>query len=713
MRRGRSYDPRRRLVDGPLDVLRHLLVSISVAAPALDAQCTRPPVPLATAGFGVETITYGDGVTTRGELIAPVGPAPTCGWPLVVYVHSLGSTRAQQHDWQQQLASHGFAVWAYDVRGQGDARMLGPAGTTMYGPHERCDLAEQIAFVRATRPTVVSADKVAVTGDSQGGIHGWFAATESGRTLNVPGRGAVAFPTITAVAAADFVTEPTRHRVRGGTLFSTNFLDLVLAEDGVVPLRINATFRDAVTARFLAQDPEGLAAWLLADPHRAVETHVPAVGVPTLFFHAWHDSICGAGPILDATRAWPASTPLRLVLGALGHATPNNAWQLAQRRELTLRWFERWLWDIADPVGGEERFVLADVPSGASEHADEGALWPIVHLDAFPPSDVVIERCHTWPDGRLDPSEPSAPGSSAIEHRVAPGFDAAAYAAAPASRGLDNVLQNIPLGEQRFVRAALDRDVQLAGAPRVGLSVVPDAARFTIAAMLSVRVPGAAQPRMLSMWGVGVRDATPGVARRLEFELSPIVSTLPAGSVLELSLRNHWLPEEPHLRWIATVPMFESSRVLVEHGSGAAASWLELPLRTPPVAIVSPATTIARDVPGRTELGVRGGAESAGRPYVIAASCTGHRPGIVLPGGELPIRFDATTETFAMLIGSRELIAFAGTLDAHGNAQAALDLSGLSRIPDGLSRLSFATWVFRSPTDITGRASNPLDLSIR
>ena len=84
-------------------------------------------------------------------LIRPAVPPPSCGWPLVVFVHPFGQTRADDIGMQMAIAGQGYAVWGYDVRGQGQAFGANPthvaAGSTLWGAVERCDLAEQIQFV--------------------------------------------------------------------------------------------------------------------------------------------------------------------------------------------------------------------------------------------------------------------------------------------------------------------------------------------------------------------------------------------------------------------------------------------------------------------------------------------------------------------------------------------------------------------------------------
>lgn len=714
------FAPRpRRLVHVLRESTSVLGLSLALAAPAV-TQCDRPVVP--QGGFEVVErsevpVHYSDGVVARGRLIIPDVAPPPCGWPLVVRVHSLGAQRDQDLAWQRRIAAQGYAVWAYDVRGHGGTRLLNPqVGTTLYGAQERFDLAEQITQARQAYAGSVSATKLAVTGHSQGGVHAWMAAAQSGRELTVPGRGTVPFPEVSCIVGGDFVAEPTRHRVRDGTLFSAAFLELCIADPLVLPFAIDRAFKDAVVRRFVAQDPGGLERELRQEDGREIDTGLSATSVPILFHHAWHDSICGVGPTLEVARALPPSTPFRLVVSTVGHAVPRNDHEIAFRRELSLRWLERFLWDTPNGVENESRCVVAFMPLDPAEHGDRSSLWSHAHLDGLPPSQVEWCRLFTTSSGGLSATEPSAAGpATRIEHVVEPGFGPNDWIADPASRVMPGLLDVIPMSERVFEFVATE-DLDVVGAPRVRLAVTPDAPKFQIAALLSVRLPGSAEDRMVTHWGRGVLDATPRLTQELVFELSPIAVRIPRGATVKLVVRNHWITELPHLPGLVAVPLFESFAVDVEHGAGDHASYLELPtLREPPVALVADDLDVDIGAPGVVGFRVRGDASRGGWRYLLLASGSGQVPATTLVGGVLPLHVDDLTLSFAQAAGSRELMGFIGSLDANGEGVARLDLTGLSALPSSMlgQRLTFAAWVYPSPGILAGSPSDPVDIVIR
>lgn len=695
-------------------------LAVLVLAAALAAQCPRPVPP--RGGFTLETlpqelVTYRDGVVAEGRLIRPIDAPPSCGWPLVVRVHSLGASRDQDLEFQQRIASLGFAVWAYDVRGQASTRFHNQSiGTTIYGGNERFDLAEQIVHVRTAHAASVSADRVAVIGVSQGGVHAWMAAAQSGQPLTVPGRGTIQFPTIACVVGTDYAAEPIDHTVRGGTLFSTIALDTATLDPNTQLFAADTSIANLVRQHFLAQDPAGLVSAMRAEPGREIATLLGSSAVPILFAHAWHDAICDVGFVLDGLHRLPPTTPWRLLASTTGHGVPHNLAEDRERKSLALRWLERFLWDEHNGVDQEARVLSAALPLDPATHDDSQSLWHRDFDADLPVGGLGATRWFTTDAGVLDPIEPPVAGvPTRIEHQVAAGHDAARWMNDLASRELAAVLAAMPLSERAF-DVVLANPASVFGAATVHLRVAPQAERFTLAALLLVREPGASEFRMLAHGARGVLDAVPQQPRDVDVTLSPISARLPAGTTLRLVLRNHWLTEAPHLHGLIAVPLFVPSIVDVLHGSGVDASWLDLPLR--PAATFSLRATrdeLVLDAPAPIDFVLDGDQGRAGWHYLVAASLTGQSPGTILPGGVLPLVVDPLTEIFGMLVWSPELVGFFGVLDQDGRARPRLDLSGLPSLPLALAgrRMTFAAWVQPSLGQLDGLPSTAVDVLLR
>src|SRR5690606_16943794 len=113
-----------------------------------------------------------------------------------------------------------------------------------------------------------------------------------------------------------------------------------------------------------------------------------------------------------------------------GHSTPRNDYELGLKRELSRRWFDRFLWDEPNGVETDSRFVLAWMPLDASSHADPSSLWRHAHVEDLPDPATVPYRLYTTSSGELAETAAAQPGPpTRITHDVPPGFDAAAWLA--------------------------------------------------------------------------------------------------------------------------------------------------------------------------------------------------------------------------------------------------------------------------------------------
>jgi hypothetical protein len=237
-----------------------------------------------------------------------------------------------------------------------------------------------------------------------------------------------------------------------------------------------------------------------------------------------------------------------------------------------------------------------------------------------------------------------------------------------------------------------------------------------IAVLLMARLPQTDQDTMLANWGRGVLDATPNVPMRLEFELSPSVFVLPAGTVLRVVVRNHWLRETPMPRNVVTAPYFESTTTSIRHGAGPEESFVDLPFRsTVRAGLVAPIFTMPVATPRNLQLQLRGGTTRAAATYLVLGGLSGQVPGLLLPGGVLPVNYDLLSELLLLSLGTPLVPGFVGVLDGNGRAQAACNLATLGALPPALAglQMTFAAWVFDTVSGVDGAPTHPLDVALR
>ena len=459
-----------------------LFLATLFAVDACAQVCARPDPPV--GGFPVTSdalvqVPLSDGYVSLGTLTRPQATPPSCRWPLVVFVHPLGQNHGHDVGLQLLLASQGYAVWSFDVRGQGFAAVENAThanlGSAMWGPVEVLDLAEQIQFV-VTNPVwtgTIDATRIAVTGSSQGGGQAWSAAARSGQTVQVPGRPPLTMPVIGCVVANDLVADAGQDWIRDGVLFSTFFANVIAGAYAQNGVPMDAAFVQAGRTAFLAQDAPSLLAGFVAEG-RTNLPQLAASTVPVLWTHSYHDFV--SDPLSGLVALQGMTSPHRALLGTGGHHTPANTTERAFHDATMLRWLNRFLWGMPNEVEFEAPYLLAELPLGATQPDDPAFVWSRAHL-ADPLQPPTTTRRYLCDDLQLTDVPPTAPQVDGpivqVIDPLAVDFHPAGWLDVPTVRDLPNVLQACPLHERvySFVTAS---ETQLEHASRLHLKLVPD-----------------------------------------------------------------------------------------------------------------------------------------------------------------------------------------------------------------------------------------------
>ncbi len=696
-----------------------IVVTASLLSAAAFAQvCPRPVPPPGGHATSVDLalpVSYSDGYVTFASLIRPAGTPPACGWPLVVHVHPLGQTRGFDLDLQMLIAGQGYAVWSYDVRAQGQAAGANighaNAGSTLWGPIERCDLAEQMHFV-ATQPAwagIIDATRIAVLGSSQGGAHAWTAAAWSGQQLTVPGRPPITFPSIACVVPTDFVADAVDDWLRGGRLFSSWFVEAISGSYQGMPF--DPTFVQTCRSAFVAQDPAGLAA-TFATEGRPIAPLLATSTVPVLYAHAYLDVVDSPLSAITLLEGMPG--PHRALLGTIGHNVAENIGERAFRRALIVRWLHRWLWDDPNEIELEAPYVLPELPLRQSERDDATYRWSHAHRASLT-TPANAPRVWLHDDASLQPQAPAAPQTGAtIQQTIDPTattFTPQEYLAQTVVRDVQNVLAVCPLREVVYTMTAA-AESQFASCPSLHVEVLPHQARWMLAALLTVQPPEpGADEVLVASQAFASATSVPGIAETHGVRLPPIAVRIPAGSTIRLRLRNLWLRELPMPHTLEVAPLFHDFRVDVLHG---AETWLDLPLEPAAPRLIADQTWLDLAAPQPIAVTIRGGSARAGRPYFAAVGLSGHVPSIPYLNDVIPIDGDWLAAQSAGASDPPFFTGFFGLLDADGLATCGCDLTTvpLPQVLNGF-RLTFAAFVWDSTAGMAGAAANPCDVLMR
>lgn len=667
------------------------LWAAAVAAPAQEGACP-PQAPSAGVPVAPATTwewTASDGYRARVDVLLPAAPVPGCGWPLVVWVHPLGSNRQELLPQATGLAGQGFAVAVYDVRGQGDfAELNDPLtyGRTLSGLREALDLAEVIEFVAASHGAEIDAQRVGVTGTSQGGWHAWVAAALSGRPLPPNPWLEGAFPEIRAVAARGHHGSPW-FGGPGKTAFTDWERELLFQPSPDVHWQPDELA--AGQAAFLADDPGALDASLAEFDHRFL---LPFTQVPLLAHLAHQDSVFRSREFLANAGSLPGAGQQRFTLGSGVHGAPFNLLDdadYAWRRLLFLR--EHLAIDA--PTGepavlsvGEDRWRTRVVPGSAGETIDPATLWDRRDWLGLPPASFAL---YLTPAGTLGFSPPSASFELPVGYDPGANYAADALGAAPlADFDFSSDLRV-------FQTPAAPLTTQLIGAPRFRGLLRSSTGRGQLSLRLYDLAPdGTAQ--FLCSGSLTRRDLVPGVFDNWTIDFDTLAHTLPIGHRLRLELEcvdRQPYPGSPEL--VRDLPLFEPFDLTLRSRPDGPLV-LRVPVATPTEPrLVSYPPAIA---PGEPEVrsALYSSSDEFGWLYVLLPTFAGGGS-TPLFGVDVPIASDDLTADSQATAPLAPFVAYTGTLDAEGRAEAALHLGGAAGDPSLAGLTLTLIGVLRSP----------------
>lgn len=437
-----------------------------------------------------------DGVCLDASLVRPMGEAPEGGWPAVLLVHGHGEdgSKAMTLERGRRLAGRGIVALCLTVRGQGASEGL----SFHLGARELFDLLEVIDELMAL--PVVDADRVAVCGSSQGGWHSWMAACFHPRVRTV-------VPENIFVDYADFA-------VPQGCL-STWFFTRTMRRRVM-----SAGLQDMARQWAIDGDWHRLKAWLSP---MSPSVHVGRIRCPVLVVHGWHDLGMPANPILATLERLRA--PWHLAIGGGGHDGQDDADALAQRTALVDAWLDHHLLGIGSAPA--PRRVTWVTRPGWQHHSEAWfgpSRWSTLHLRH---------------GGQLSPEAAVAPVANLNITHVPrdPSYDLARAL----HQDLRGSLEAWPREEVGFLGPALESAVELRGAPRFTLHVLPEHPWLQVHAELWDEAPDGSRTR-ITRGHFGTREAVPGKHLRVEIEARTMAWRLEAGHRLRVVIAD----QEPH-----------------------------------------------------------------------------------------------------------------------------------------------------------------------
>ena len=617
-----------------------------------------PPAP--PGGFPVvatvdQVVTWSDGYVTLMDLYEPGVPSPATGWPAVLVFHGSGGTRQLPDvvSAARYLAAAGYVTYAFDGRGAGNWTIRNPGWTTPRS-QER-DLADSAAahgVAQSILPGKIDPSRIALTGFSGGGKKSFAGAAWSGQMLPVAGA-VTHYPVVSAIAPEIAPLASREVAAPGGTLASDHKIKGLPATDPMILALLAGNYASYTN----------LAGSLFDDN---VLVKLQTTTVPMLMMVAAQDNKIINNPSIDAFTSMTPPAPRRMIISTGGHSTVKNTHERALQQELRRRWFDRFLKSAPNGADAGPFVELAVQPPTNAAHANPATIWEHRNETEWPPART-SSRLYLRDVGTLTAAAPAGPAAGlTLAHRVAPGFDVAAYVAVGGGLAASSVLAQIPKVKTAFLSAPLTEPTEIIGRGQVTLVVDDTTGFFQLNALLQHVAPNG-DVTWITDGAAGARPGVPGT-HTVTIDLSDVAHVVPAGHRLRLTVMNVADHNPPAGRRIRMVPYFTDtdSTILVEAG---AESFVDLPLG-PYRTNISPRLEVASGAAGiQYQADLRGGPSRAGLPYALFMSGSGEAPGLALPGPlHLPLNVDLWTSLGVQLQNTVVFPAMVGLLDPNGRA---------------------------------------------
>lgn len=534
-------------------------------------QCTDPPVP--PGGFVLDefidqTVALSDGETTTASLRMPRDPAGNCGWPLVVFIHGLFGTQNGPANFARDFAEWGYATVTFDVRGHATAS----GDHTLWGLRERLDVAEVVAWARASFPGQVAIDRLGLAGTSQGAILSLDAAAWAGRPIPPNPWSTGTFPDVHAIVVTNFTSDFHATLAPQGAGLHCNIAATLLGSTSAVRFEPGLV---ADVARSILDDDPSIWTAIVDDPQRTPLALVPTITAPVMAMAAWDDYWFPIEPMVAAIEALPPGTPRKLYIGTGGHSTPNTVGEIALRDGWRRLWFDRFLKGEANGIEQGPAVAYSRTPADPDVYLNLQTNWVQSQAEHWPPPGSWPFRLHLRANGELSPGAPyAAEAADTLVQHVASGFGAAELIATEFR--LPQIEPDLPRVQLEWTSAPLPGPVLLAGTPQVQLTLDTTDTEWQVAAALwDIDENGNA--RYVSSGGHFVHPQTGPAPAQVLVQLGPQCYEFAAGHRIAVRVSNLLVHEPPTGQLLRYAPTLADFTLHIRH-EPAAFSFIELPV---------------------------------------------------------------------------------------------------------------------------------------
>ena len=504
-------------------------------------------------GFGqtkyVVTVPTSDGLYLDATYFVPTSPQPRSGYPAIIFVHGFAMNKAETEASAQVYAQMGYFTFTYSVRGHGNSLGL----STIMSTAERSDLATVVNYVRNVPK--VDPSSVGITGGSQGGLHGLWAAAD-----RLP---------VKAITA-DVIGPSWASDMLANGCYRSTLMYLISANT----VRF-APVRDTLFNYLLVDDYDGFYNKFVTP--RNIDTKTFAASrTPLMLFGKWQDHYFRANEGISAYSIYRAKKDAqKLYVGTGGHYSDDVWAQWNYQFSWITRWFKEFLAGARTGFLREPdiTYAYSSLPMDLNGYFT----WTQRTLSAWPPAGITPVRFYLSANGSLSYAQPTAISASRMllnDYRDPTYTFYWAFWDDFQGEWFDSSFYQQSLV---FQTPPLKNNVDWVGIPKMHLYVNSDADKFPINAQIYEVAPSG-QKYFVNRINYEGRKNQPGILRVVDADGNAHAHEFKMGNSIRIELTNldktnrKLLGDYPFV-----VPVFERSQTWISMDA-AHPSYIELPL---------------------------------------------------------------------------------------------------------------------------------------
>jgi predicted acyl esterase len=477
--------------------------------------------------------------------VPPTNPPPN-GYPTMLFIHGFASSKNSTIPSAKIYAQSGYATFCYSVRGHGNSSGL----STIMSKRERLDLPEVLSYIEDI--PFVDTNSIAITGGSQGGLHGLWAAAD-----NLP---------IKAITSDVIIPDWASDIFKNGAI---RYCLIWLLNSSSVRY---TELRDTLWS-FLVKDDYDSLLFKFSKDRDVDTTSLTLSQKPLVLFLKYQDHYFDAVSGINFFINYAGQK--KLYLGTAGHYSDAAYDESYYQFSWITDWFKQFLKNIETGILNTPTYTYAysSLPMDSSGNFR----WKHEEVNELPINDVTTHRFYLHPDGGLDYSLPAGVSDSVElmnDYRDSTYNFEQAYIEGFGGSGFDSAFTKHTL---IFETKSLKDSVLMFGAPHLSFYVKSDADKFPINAQI-YEVDTTGNKYFINRINYVFRNNTTGQPLTIEASGNFHAHRFQAKNKIRVELTNIDKTNRKILGSLPFVlPVFKHSRNIIMTNENNA-SYIELPL---------------------------------------------------------------------------------------------------------------------------------------